>query len=424
MNERNSKDGDVPVQNKGAIEDDFFRGTSVTEVNPRIQKIGGLVPNPPLNVVTVDVDAIAHNTAYLRSLIGDKELMAVIKAQAYNHGAVPVARAVLAAGATSLGVTTIDEAHQLRHAGIQAPIMAWILGREDNFATAITQNIILGISQLSILTRVIEVARNIGVPAQIELKIDTGLRRNGLELNHRGEFEQLLSLIQPAIADNLVQLRGVFTHFTHADQPENPLITEQTERLFRIADTLRAAGIDPGVVHCANTAATLMRPDVHADRVRPGIGLYGYSPIEGDFDFVPAIGLTSTVIAVRRVYAGEGVSYGHVWKAPRDGYVALLPIGYADGLLRALSGKITVRIGDKVYPQVGRICMDQCIIDIGDNPHAVAIGDTAVLLGDGSAGEMRVRDWAQILDTIDYEIITFFRGRLDWKYVSNSTDLS
>lgn len=358
----------------------------------------------------VDLDAVAHNVRILRERAGGAAMMAVVKADAYNHGAVPVARAVLAAGAAELGVTTISEALELRAAGITAPVLTWLNTCDADYAAAITADVEIGVSSADQLRAVEKAARSTGTPAIVTLKIDTGLNRNGVSPE---EYPQVLTLLRQLVDEGVVRFRAMFTHFAHADQPDHPVIDKQRDRFVAAVETAAEYGLKPELVHLSNSAATLTRPDLAFDMVRPGIAIYGLSPVHeiSDFGLRPAMTFRARVALVKRVARGEGVSYGHEWIAPHDTTVALLPAGYADGVPRGVGGRIEVRIGDARYPNVGRVCMDQMVVDLGENPAGVQEGDSAVLFG-GAPGDPHAQEWADLMHTIHYEIVCFPRGRV------------
>ncbi|MGX6508225.1 alanine racemase [Rhodococcus sp. SJ-2] len=364
----------------------------------------------------IDLDAVAHNVRRLRDYVGDTAIMAVVKADAYNHGAVPVARAALAAGARELGVTTLAEGLELRAAGIDAPILSWLHTVDADYAPAIAAGIELGVSSPRHLAAIVAAAGSIGETAVITAKVDTGLNRNGVARNEWPEFVRDVARAQ---ASGAVRLRGLFSHLAHGDELGHPEIDVQRDRLHQAADDLRRAALTPEVVHLANSAATVTRPDLRFDMVRPGIAIYGLTPIpeQGDFGLRPVMTLRTRVALVKKVSAGSGVSYGHRWVAPADTTVALLPMGYADGIRRNLSGRIDVLLGGRRRPQVGRVCMDQVVVDLGPDGGGVQEGDEALFFGDGRLGEPGAQDWAELLDTINYEIVTGIGGRTVRTYV-------
>ncbi|WP_437126410.1 alanine racemase [Nocardia mangyaensis] len=363
----------------------------------------------------IDLDAIAHNVRVLREYAQGAAVMVVVKADGYNHGAVEVARAALGAGAAELGVTTVAEALSLRAAGITAPILCWLNILDADYAAAIAADVEIGVSSLAQLRAVERAATVTGRTATVTLKIDTGLNRNGVST---AEYPQVLTALRALVDARVVRFRAIFSHLAHADEPGHPVLDRQRERFVEAIAQAKEHGLEPELVHLSNSAATLTRPDLHFDLVRPGIAVYGLSPIPelGDFGLRPAMTLQAEVTLVKRVAAGEGVSYGHRWIAPRDTTVALIPAGYADGVFRSLSGRFDVWLGGGRHRNVGRVCMDQFMVDLGDNPGGVRAGDRAVLFG-GGAGHPHALDWARLLDTIDYEIVCSPRGRASRRYV-------
>ncbi|TLF65557.1 alanine racemase [Nocardia asteroides NBRC 15531] len=363
----------------------------------------------------IDLDAIAHNVRVLREYAQGAAVMAVVKADGYNHGAVEVARTALAAGAAELGVTTVAEALVLRAAGITAPILCWLNTIDADYAAAVAADIEIGVSSLAQLRAVEQGARRAGRTATISLKVDTGLNRNGVSVT---EYPQVLQALRALVDEQAARFRAIFSHLAHADEPDHPMLDRQRERFVEAIALAKEHGLEPEQAHLANSAATLTRPDLHFDLVRPGIAVYGLSPIPelGDYGLRPAMTLQAEVTLVKRVAAGEGVSYGHRWIAPRDTTVALIPAGYADGVFRSLSGRFEVWLGGGRHRNVGRVCMDQFMVDLGENPGGVRAGDRAVLFG-GGAGHPHPLDWARALDTIDYEIVCSPRGRAVRRYV-------
>lgn len=363
----------------------------------------------PALVTTVDLDVIAANARIVRDIAGT-DMITVVKADGYGHGAVPVARAALAGGASELGVAWIKEGRALRAAGIDAHITTWLHTNDADFADAIVDDLDIALSSTRQLEAVIAAARQVGRTATVTVKLDTGLHRSGVAEREWADFAAALAA---ASAEESVQLRGLMTHLACGDEPDHPLNTEQAIRFDSAAVDLARLGIAPQVCHIANSAATLTRPDLARDLVRPGIAIYGYSPVpdRGDFGLRPAMTLSAEVALIKPVAAGEGVSYGHAWIAPADTVVAVLPAGYADGVPRSLSGRLRVRIGDRIFDQVGRICMDQLVVDLGADGGGVTEGDRAVLFGAGTGGEQTATDWADLLGTIDYEIVTGMGGR-------------
>lgn len=360
----------------------------------------------------IDLDAIAHNTRILVEHAGDAAVMAIVKADGYNHGAVPVARAALAAGARELGVATVREALALRAGGLTAPVLCWLHAPGTDFTAAIEADIGIGVSSPRQVLEVADAARSVGRTAVVSLKVDTGMNRNGVSAD---ELDVTVAALVRETRSGAVDVHGMFSHLVSADVPGDPVNDRQKRRFDAAVEVMTRAGVAPRQRHIANSAAVLTRPDMAYDAVRPGIAMYGLSPAPdlGDFGLRPAMTLRATVILLKQVAAGEGVSYGHEWIAPRDTTVALLPVGYADGITRALKNRYEVSINGRRHPAVGRVCMDQVIVDLGPGRPDVVEGDTAYFFGPGDNGELTAQDWAETLGTINYEVITGIRGRVE-----------
>ncbi|MGL4338907.1 MAG: alanine racemase [Rhodoglobus sp.] len=358
----------------------------------------------------IDLGAITKNVIALRSAVGDTATMVIVKANAYGHGAVPVARAALDAGVEWLGTADLDEACALRAAGIQAPVLAWLHDPEQDFTEAIAANIDLGVSYLTQLDRV-AAASGIG---QVHLKLDTGLGRNGAAPADWPELFEQAAAHQRA---GRIIVRGILSHLAGAG-------VEGDVQQIALFDTGLAAaascGLTPEFIHIASSGAALRQPSSRFTLVRLGIAAYGLSP-QHDLD-APALGLTpamqlsAAIVSVKRVAAGTGVSYGHDYVAAADTTLALVPLGYADGVPRSASGRGPISINGVTYPVAGRVAMDQCVVDVGDA--AVGLGDRAVLFGDPSTGVPSVDQWAQAAGTINYEIVTRIGPRVTYRYRS------
>jgi alanine racemase len=369
-------------------------------------------PAPRAEAV-VDLAAVRHNVGVLVAAAPGAAVMAVVKADGYGHGAVPVGRAALDAGATWLGVCTLDEALALRAAGIEAPVLSWLHLPDEDFAPAIAAGIDVSASSRAHLASVVDGARRAGRPARVHLKVDTGLSRNGAA---PADWPALLDDAVKADASGECEVVAVWSHLAHADVPGHPMIDVQNTRFTAAWQAAVDRGLTP-IRHLANSAATLTRPDLHFDLVRAGIAVYGLDPLErpvGESPLRPAMTLAARVALVKRVAAGEGVSYGHAWVAETDTTLALVPIGYADGVPRRLNfdGRMRVLLGGRLRPVVGRVCMDQVVVDCGPGGgDEVGVGDRAVLFGPGDGGEPTAQDWADELGTIHYEVVTGVHGR-------------
>ncbi|GAA2078952.1 alanine racemase [Pseudolysinimonas kribbensis] len=342
----------------------------------------------------IDLSAIRDNVAKIRRLVAPARVLAVVKANGYGHGLELAARAALEGGADQLGVADLAEALQLRAAGIDAPVLAWLHAPDADFDAAVDAGIEIGVSSREQLER--------AVGAVVHLKIDTGLSRNGIP---PADWDAAVARAAELERTGVLRVRGVWSHLANAGARE----TERQRRRFEDAvAAARAAGLDPEVRHLAASEAAIAAPATRYDLVRIGIAMYGLPPAE-DVDVAalglrPAMELAASVAAVRRVPAGEGVSYGFVHRTERETTLALVPLGYADGLPRAATGEAEVAIGGRRHPVVGRIAMDQCVVDVGD-AH-VAVGDRVVVWGDPATGAPSAEDWAAAAGTIGYEIVT------------------
>jgi alanine racemase len=345
--------------------------------------------------------------------------MAVVKANAYGHGALPVARTALAAGADWLGVADVAEALQLRTGGIDAPILAWLHDPDVDFAPAISRNIDLGLSSERQLRRAADAAKNLGRVASVQIKLDTGLNRNGVA---ETDWADVFALAAGYERLGLLRVRGLFSHLSNASPADDAEAIGRFERGVRLA---AGAGLSPNLIHLASTAAALRLEAARFNLVRIGIGLYGLSPFEDqssrDLGLIPAMTLRGRVAAVRRVAAGAGVSYDYLWRAPEEGTLALVPLGYADGVPRQASGAASVRIGASTHPIVGRIAMDQFVVTVGQGD--VAVGDAVVLFGDPATGAPSATDWADAAGTINYEIVTRIGHRVPRRYLQPGESL-
>ncbi len=351
-----------------------------------------------LREARIDLGAVRSNLAVLRSLTAPALTMAVVKANAYGHGALGVAQAAVDAGADWLGVADLDEALALRSAGVEAPMLAWLHGAETDFTPAIEARIDLGISSLAQLER----AAASGDGAVVQLKLNTGLSRNGFEGSDASAAFVRAAELE---SEGRLRVRGIFSHLSNTSRADDDA---QLAEFTSLLEAASAAGLTPDLRHLAATEAAILRPDLRFDLVRIGIGLYGL-PAADDLDVTalglrPVMELAGTVAAVRRVPPGAGVSYGFTYRADRATTLALVPLGYGDGVPRAASNRAEVSIRGNRYPVVGRIAMDQFLVDAGDDP--VTVGDRVVLWGDRSTGVPSAEEWAAWADSINYEIVT------------------
>jgi alanine racemase len=357
-----------------------------------------------LREARVDLDAIAGNVETLRRLVGTSHFLAVVKANGYGHGSVAAARAAIEGGADWLGVIDTTEAVVLRAAGITTPILTWLHGPDETFAEAARHGIDVGASSIDELER----AAAAGVGA-IQLKVDTGLGRNGAEESTWGAFFERARAIESAGGP---AIRGLFSHLANAGEQAD---FAQVASFERAREAAASAGLEPELVHLAATEGALGRPTARYDFVRVGLGCYGLSPFDDaapdDFGLRPALELSAAIVSVKRVPAGTGVSYGHRFRTERETSLALVPLGYGDGIPRHASERGPVRIGDQTFTISGTIAMDQFVVDVGDAP--VVPGDRAVLFGDPATGAPSAADWAHAAGTINYEIVTRLGPRIE-----------
>jgi alanine racemase len=351
--------------------------------------------------VEIDTDAIAHNTRHLKQMVGARvALMAVVKADGYGHGAVTVARTALANGASQIAVANLEEATILREAGIRAPILVLSYVEPAAVAHAIAHDCTLTIYDAGLAAACDAAARAVGKRLRVHLKLDTGMGRLGL-LPDDGR-----ALLQSVRDLSALDVEGVYTHFSAAD--EDAAYTAEQVRLFRsVIDPLRAAGLMFRYVHAANSAGTLASADNHFDLVRVGLALYGMSPSETvpvPADFRPALTWKSVVASVKTLPPGHVVGYGNTYVTQGEERIAVIPIGYADGLRRAPAhyGEVLVR-GQRV-PIVGRVSMEKTMINVSHIP-AVQVGAEVVLLGAQGSERITAEDIARRLGTINYEVV-------------------
>jgi alanine racemase len=362
---------------------------------------------------TIDVGAIEDNVRHLHRLIG-VEVIAVVKADGYGHGAARSAAAALAGGASRLGVADVAEALALRRSGIDAPILAWLHAPGTTFGEAVERGIELGISSLDQLNAAAAASTG-DRPAVVHLKLETGLGRNGLAAG-----EDRIVFAEAARLERLGRIRveGIFSHLSNASPDADRTALARFEDGVAAAG---AAGLTPRLRHIAATHAAIDLPEARLNCVRLGIGIYGLSPFDdrssAELGLRPAMTLRAAVAAVRRVGAGQGVSYGYDYTTARETTLALVPLGYADGVPRQASDAGPVTIGGQGFRVAGRIAMDQFVVDVGDID--VSVGDEATLFGDPTLGAPAATAWADAADTINYEIVTRIGARVPRRQVSS-----
>ena len=367
----------------------------------------------------IDLAAVRDNVAALAArAAGGAQVMAVVKADGYGHGLLPCARAAVQGGATWLGVAFLEEALALRSAGVEVPVLAWLMAPDEDLAPAVAAGVDLSIDDVAQLDRALAAARTTGRTTRLQLKVDTGLSRGGATVR---DWPELCAAAAKAEAGGEARVTGVWSHFAFADGgPDHPVNGAQAAVFAEALEVADRAGLRPEVRHLANSAATLTAPATHYDLVRPGLACYGLCPVPdlggpADFGLRPAMTLISTVALVKRVPAGTGVSYLHRHVTANEATLALVPLGYADGVPRAATGTAEVLLRGRRRTIAGTVCMDQFVLDLGDDP--VEAGDQVLLFGPGDDGEPTAQDWASALGTIDYEIVTRIGARVPRTYV-------
>ncbi|HEY2637390.1 MAG TPA: alanine racemase [Solirubrobacteraceae bacterium] len=374
--------------------------------------------------IVVDLAAIRRNVAILRDLVAPdgSDVMVVVKADGYGHGMVEAAAAARGAGAPWLGVATIDEALRLRAAGDTGRVLCWLTVPGDDWRAAIELDVDVtaySVAELDEIRAAVAHREAGRSPARVQLKIDTGLSRGGATAD---QWPDVLAAARAGEVEGIWRVTGIWSHLACSDEPDHPANAAQ-ESAFREALTAaEAAGLRPEVRHLANSAATILRPSSRLDLVRCGVASYGLDPAPGltpDLGLEPAMTVTSPLALTKHLHAGAAVSYGHTWTAAGATTVGLVPLGYGDGVPRHAGNAAEVWVGGRRRPIRGRICMDQFVVDLGDqddSPQATA-GDEVVLFGSGSRGEPTAEDWARACGTIHYEIVTRMGGRLHRRYV-------
>ncbi|SDF70065.1 alanine racemase [Sporolituus thermophilus] len=369
--------------------------------------------------VQVDLGAIRHNiTQIRRRLKPSTNLTAVVKANAYGHGAIPVSRAALAAGADSLAVALPEEGVQLRDAGFTVPILVLGLTLPEQASLLVEYDLTATVCTEDGLKALAHAARRTAKRARVMVKADTGMGRIGLTP------DKLLPFLTTAAAMPEIELRGLFTHLATADAADKSYARRQLAAFTAILDQAAAAGISLPYISAANSATVIDIADGHFNTVRPGIAIYGLPPspeMHQSLDLRPAMAFKTRIVYIKEVPAGFAVSYGCTYITPQATYLATLPVGYADGYSRDLSNKASVLIGGKRRPVVGRICMDQTIVDLGPVCDA-AVGDEAVLFGRQGDAEITVTELAELAGTINYELVCGISGRVPRLYVNDGDE--
>ncbi len=404
----------------GEVTDRFVTAvapTRATDVTRAAREPGGSTRVGPARLI-IDLDAIRANTAELCRRAGRAQVMAVVKADGYGHGLVPSARAALAGGASWLGTALLGEALELRRQGVGGRILSWLHTPGEPFADAVRADIDLAAAAPWALDEIAAAAQQAATTARVHLKFDTGLGRNGA---YGPGAEQLIRRAAELDSAGIVSIVGVMSHFAYADAPGHPTVRAQRETFERYVEACERAGLDVQVRSLANSAATLTDPSCAFDLVRPGLAVYGLSPVPQlggpqEFGLRPAMTCSADLALVKDIPAGQGLSYGHDYVPAQDTRIGIVPMGYADGVPRGAGnvGPVAVRERDTDLRRVtvsGRVCMDQVVLDLGAATRARE-GDEVVLFGDPATGVPSAQDWAEATNTISYEIITRMSTRL------------
>jgi alanine racemase len=371
------------------------------------------VTDPQAEAV-INLDAYRANLRLLADLAPTAALLAVVKANAYGHGMAACARAAREADAAWLGVASVDEALELRSYGDTGPVLCWLNAPGADYAAAIDANIEITASSADQLREIASASVGLPQPARVQLKVDTGLSRNGA---YGSQWPELVEAAATEQAAGRIIHTGTWSHFACADQPDHPANDAQEAAFMEALDVLVASGLEPGMRHLANSAATIARPSSHLDLLRVGIASYGLPPsatMQVNLPLQPVMTLRGRLAAVKQVPAGSSVSYGWTYTTDRDTTLGLVPLGYGEGIPRHASGRLAAAFEGRRVPLVGTVAMDQVVVDLGDAP--ARRGDVVTLFGPGDDGEPTAEDWAGAADTIGYEVVTRIGGRVRRTY--------
>lgn len=365
----------------------------------------------------INLDALGHNMREIKKASKSEEVMAVVKADAYGHGAIDVAPVLLENGATSLAVAVITEALELRMEGIEAPIM--ILGHtpleyaEEIVAYDIQQTVF----SLEYAKELSKEAQKQNKKVKLHIALDTGMGRIG----YLPQEESVGEILEISKLPN-VSIMGIFSHFSSADEEDKSYTKEQLQKFLNFTEKLKESGINPRILHIANSAAIIDLPDTHFQEVRPGIILYGYLPSQEVnrevLNLRPVLTLKAKIVHLKTLEKDMYISYGRSFKTERKSIIATLPLGYADGYTRLLTNKAKAIAGGKLVPVVGRICMDQCMLDVTEVP-SLKVGDEVILLGEDEGVHFNADDIAELLGTINYEVLCMIGSRIPRVYIKN-----
>ncbi len=361
----------------------------------------------------VDLSAIRSNVAGLAASVQGAQVMAVVKSDGYGHGLIPTALAALAGGATWLGVNSIDEAVRLREAGVTAPVLCMLAAPGAPHADGVSFGVDLSVSTAELVRRIGSAAERAGRPARLHLKADTGMSRGGATM---ADWPELVAVALEEQAAGRCEIVGLWSHFACADVPGHPSVDAQLDAFRAAIEVAQHAGARPSVRHIANTAALLTRPDTWFDLVRPGGGVVGLCTLPGGSPawLRPAMTVRTHLVQVKRVPAGTGVSYGHRYVTLAPANLGLIAMGYHEGIPRSAANTAPVLVRGERRVISGSVCMNQCVIDADDLP--IEVDDEVVLFGPGDRGEPTAQEWADLLGTISYDVVTRFTAKIPRSY--------
>ena len=361
----------------------------------------------------IDLAAIEANVTAMSRHVGSAEVMAVVKSDGYGHGLLPTARAALAGGATWLGVGHVEEALRLRGAGISAPVLCLLAAPDAPHRAAVAAEVDLSAGTPDLVRQIGKAAVAAGRPARVHLKADTGMSRGGAPM---AQWPELIAAALAEEAQGRCEITGIWSHLACADLPGHPSVDAQIAAFGEALAVAERAGARPSVRHLANTPALLTRPDTWFDLVRPGGGVTGLCTLPGGPPgwLRPAMTVRTHLVQVKRVPAGTGVSYGHRHVTGADTTLGLIPLGYHEGIPRAGTNTAPVFVRGHRLTIAGTVCMNQCVVDAGSLP--VRAGDEVVLFGPGDRGEPTAQEWADLLGTLSYDIVTRFTAKIPRSY--------
>ena len=361
----------------------------------------------------VDLAAIRSNVAAMDRFAGSANVMAVVKSDGYGHGLLPTAAAALAGGATWLAVGHIEEALRLRRSGVSAPVLCLLAAPDAPHQAAVAAGVDLGVGTSSLVRQIGQAAVAAGRPARLHLKADTGMSRGGAT---RADWPDVVAAALAEQAEGRCEITGIWSHLACADIPGHPSVDAQVAAFGEALAIAERAGVRPAVRHLANTPALLTRPDTWFDLVRPGGGVTGLCTLPGGPPgwLRPAMTVRTHLVQVKQVPAGTGVSYGHRYVTAAAATLGLIPLGYHEGIPRAGTNTAPVQVRGQRLTISGTVCMNQCVVDAGTLP--VQTGDEVVLFGPGDRGEPTAQEWADLLGTLSYDIVTRFTAKIPRSY--------